>query len=66
MKHATRRGILVPLYFFVGGLAGGLYLLGALEQLLFRQPENGWPLAWLGFRVALPLEVLGAAILTVR
>ncbi len=43
------------MYFFLGGITGGLYLLGALEQLVQDHTEGGWPTAALAGSWCLPL-----------
>src|ERR1700752_1684010 len=55
-------GWLIVLYFFLGGLAGGCYFLGALIDLLGR-PEDR-PLARLGYYVAFPCVALSGLLLT--
>lgn len=52
--HGWKRTVLVPIYFFVGGLAGGTYVLGAVSPALGKT----------AFRVPLPLLIVSAAVLT--
>lgn len=54
---------LIAAYFFVGGLAGGSYLLAALIDF-FGRPEDR-PLARLGYYVAFPAVVASGILLTV-
>ena len=53
----------IVLYFFLGGLAGGSYLLATLIDL-FGRPEDR-PLARLGYYIAFPCVVLSGLVLTV-
>src|SRR5262245_62003297 len=53
---------LVVLYFFVGGLAGGCYFLGALIDFFGRPADR--PLARLGYYVAFPATVVSGILLT--
>jgi protein NrfD len=55
-------GWFIVLYFFLGGLAGGCYFLGALIDL-FGRPEDR-PLARLGYYVAFPCVALSGILLT--
>jgi formate-dependent nitrite reductase membrane component NrfD len=55
-------GWFIVLYFFLGGLAGGCYFLGALIDL-FGRPEDR-PLARLGYYVAFPCVALSGVLLT--
>jgi formate-dependent nitrite reductase membrane component NrfD len=55
-------GWFIVLYFFLGGLAGGCYFLGALIDL-FGRPEDR-PLARLGYYVAFPCVALSGPLLT--
>jgi protein NrfD len=55
-------GWFIVLYFFLGGLAGGCYFLGALIDL-FGRPEDR-PLARLGYYVAFPCVALSGLLLT--
>jgi protein NrfD len=52
---------LVIVYFFVGGLAGGCFFLGALIDLFGRVEDR--PLARLGYYVAFPAVVLSGILL---
>jgi formate-dependent nitrite reductase membrane component NrfD len=54
---------LIACYFFVGGLAGGCYFLGALIDLAGAPEDRA--LARLGYYVALPAIVLGGLLLIV-
>ena len=54
---------LIIFYFFIGGIAGGSYFIGALLDL-FGAPEDR-ALARLGYYVALPAVVVSAILLTV-
>ena len=63
MSHADRRRRFIPAYFFIGGMAGGLYVLAVLEQLTEFAPTNGWFQSWLGFFWAPILAVVGSVIL---
>jgi formate-dependent nitrite reductase membrane component NrfD len=58
-----KRLVLVPLYFFLGGLAGGCFVLAALAY--FVSGSAGHPLVLRGFALAFPLILLSAVILTV-
>jgi formate-dependent nitrite reductase membrane component NrfD len=51
----------IVLYFFLGGIAGGAYLIAALIDLLGRPWER--PLARLGYLVAFPLTVVCGILL---
>jgi protein NrfD len=55
-------GWFIVLYFFLGGLAGGCYFLGALIDVCGR-PEDR-PLARLGYYVAFPCVALSGILLT--
>jgi protein NrfD len=55
-------GILIVLYFFVGGLAGGSYFLAALIDLIGRREDR--PLAHVGYYIAFPCIVLSGALLS--
>ena len=55
-------GWLIVLYFFLGGLAGGCYFLGALIDLFGRTEDR--PLARLGYYVAFPCVALSGLLLT--
>lgn len=54
---------LIVLYFFIGGLAGGSYVLGVLLDV-FGRPEDR-PLARLGYLVAFPAVVVSGLLLIV-
>jgi formate-dependent nitrite reductase membrane component NrfD len=54
---------LIACYFFVGGLAGGCYFLGALIDLAGAPEDRA--LARLGYYVALPAIVMGGLLLIV-
>ncbi len=53
---------LVIVYFFVGGLAGGCYFLGALIDVFGRPADR--PLARLAYYVALPAAIVSGILLT--
>ena len=75
LNHHTLRKILVPSYFHAGGIAGGLYALGALDQWGAAAPpatsgqtqlSTSLPtVAEVAFAAALPLVVACAVILIV-
>jgi formate-dependent nitrite reductase membrane component NrfD len=52
---------LIVWYFFIGGIAGGSYLLAALIDLFGRREDR--PLARLGYYVAFPATVLSGLLL---
>lgn len=54
---------LIVFYFFLGGIAGGAYLIAALIDLFGRPWDR--PLARLGYLVALPLTVICGILLVV-
>src|SRR5438552_14271677 len=54
---------LIALYFFVGGLAGGSYFIGALIDLFGRREDR--PLAHLGYFIAFPCIALGGLLLMI-
>jgi protein NrfD len=54
---------LIALYFFIGGLAGGSYFVGALIDLFGRREDR--PLAHLGYLIAFPCIALGGLLLTI-
>lgn len=54
---------LVILYFFVGGLAGGSFFLGALIDLFGRLEDR--PLARLGYYIAFPMVLISGVLLIV-
>jgi formate-dependent nitrite reductase membrane component NrfD len=60
---APHWGWLIALYFFVGGLAGGSYFLGALIDLIGRREDR--PLAHLGYYISFPCVALSGLLLTV-
>jgi protein NrfD len=53
---------LIVLYFFIGGLAGGCYVLAALNDLFGRREER-W-LSRLGYYVAFPAVVVSGVLLS--
>jgi formate-dependent nitrite reductase membrane component NrfD len=53
---------LVILYFFVGGLAGGCYFLGALIDFFGRPIDR--PIARLAYYIALPATIVSGILLT--
>ncbi len=55
-------GWFIVLYFFLGGLAGGCYFLGALIDLMGRPEDRS--LARLGYYVAFPCVVVSGILLT--
>jgi formate-dependent nitrite reductase membrane component NrfD len=55
-------GWLIVLYFFVGGVAGGSYLLATLIDLFGRREDR--PLARLGYYIAFPCVVLSGMLLS--
>jgi protein NrfD len=61
--HSSDWGWAVALYFFIGGIAGGSYVIAALIDL-FGAPQDR-PLARLGYYVALPTVVLCGPLLIV-
>jgi protein NrfD len=56
-------GWFIALYFFLGGLAGGCYLLAAIIDLLGRREDR--PLARLGYYIAFPCVVVSGLLLTI-
>jgi len=58
-----KRQILVPLYFYLGGLAGGCFVVAAASHFAFGSPAH--PLALRGFAVAFPLILFSALVLTI-
>jgi formate-dependent nitrite reductase membrane component NrfD len=52
---------LIVFYFFIGGIAGGAYFVGALIDLLGRPIDR--PLARIGYYVALPAVIVCAVLL---
>jgi formate-dependent nitrite reductase membrane component NrfD len=60
---APHWGWLIALYFFVGGLAGGSYFVGALIDLFGRREDR--PLAHLGYLTAFPCIAFGGLLLTI-
>jgi formate-dependent nitrite reductase membrane component NrfD len=61
--HSSDWGWAVTIYFFLGGIAGGSYVIAALIDL-FGAPEDR-PLARLGYYVALPAVALCGPLLIV-
>lgn len=58
-----KRQILVPLYFFLGGLAGGCFVLAVVSHAALG--SAGHPLVLRGFVLAFPVLLVSAAILTI-
>lgn len=54
---------LIVFYFFLGGIAGGCYFLGALIDLFGRPTDR--PLARLGYRIAFPAVIVCGILLIV-
>jgi protein NrfD len=60
---APHWGWYITLYFFLGGLAGGCYLLAAVMDVFGRPADR--PLARLGYYVAFPCVVVSGLLLTI-